>query len=236
MKTLKQWDSVVYLYNSNMGEEGDTFNKDLIEPTVLDLTGNLSDKIVLDSGCGSGYFSAKISAKAKKVIGSDFSLKFVNLCRKKYQKIKNLEFIQHDIINKMPFDDNFFDLIISKMVLQYVPKLNIFAAESYRILKSRGILIVAVDHPFNTQFYYAQQVVGKPNPRYGILNDYFDHKEHTKLSLWNKVNLTWYPKTVSDYILPFIKTGLNLADIHEIPEEKKGIRIPRVLALKFRKN
>ena len=36
-----------------------------------------------------------------------------------------------------------------------------------------------------------------------------------------KVELTWYPKTVSDYMLPFMKSGFFLSDIQELPEEKK---------------
>ena len=235
MKTLQQWEQAVSIYDQNMGEEGDSFNKNSIGPAVLSMLGNYKNKTILDSGCGSGYFTAFLAGKAKNVTGTDFSQKFVDVCNKKYGKIKNLDFVLHDVSKKMPFQEGTFDIIISKMVLQYVEDLNMFANESIRVLKKVGQLIVAVDHPFNTQFYYAQQVAGKPNPRYGVLNDYFDGRAHTKLSLWNKVMLTWYPKTMSGYITPFIKRGFSLVDILESPEEKNNIRIPRVLTTKFKK-
>jgi len=210
-------------------------NKEMIKPVILSMMGDYAKKMILDSGCGSGYFTAELAKKAKKVTGTDFSKKFVDICRKKYGNVKNLDFIQHDVAKKMPFEDASFDVIISKMVLQYVSQITTFAQESFRVLGKNGILIVAVDHPFNTQFYYAQQVAGKPNPRYGVLNDYFSRLEHAKLSLWNKVMLTWYPKTVGDYIMPFVKAGLSLFDIEELPEVKNGVKIPRILALKFNK-
>lgn len=235
MSTLQQWNSAIEIYDLNMGETGDSFNKNIIGPSVMEMLGDYMGKTILDSGCGSGYFAAQLAKKAKKVVGTDFSGEFVKLCRNKYHRIHNLSFEQHNVLEKMTYADNVFDVVISKMVLQYVPSIDIFAKETKRVLVKGGVVVVAVDHPFNTQFYYAQQVAGKPNPRYGVLNDYFHKGEQTKLSLWNKVELTWYPKKVSDYILPFIKNNLVLIDAHESEEIKDKIRIPRVLTFKLRK-
>lgn len=236
MGTYRQWDSNARWYDKNMGEQGDKLNKRIIKPIVLEMIGNISGKVILDSGCGSGYLAREFSQKAKKVIGTDFSSNFIKLCKKKYSKIVNLEFIQHDVVRKMPFNNNSFDIVLTKMVLQYIQQINAFAGESWRVLRIGGILFVIVDHPFNAQFYFAQQIAGKPNSKYPNLHNYFDKREQTKLSLWGKVKLTWYPKTISDYILPFIEVGFVLSDMREMPEEKNGIKIPRILALKFIKN
>lgn len=235
MKTLRQWDSSVDWYDKNMGEYGDGLNHNIIYPVINKLLGNISDKIILDSGCGSGYFAARIAQKAKQVIATDFSENFVKLCQKKYKEQKNLQFQLHDVTTPMSFANETFDVVISKMVLQYVADINTFAKESFRVLKKEGQLVIVVDHPFHSQFYFAKQLVGKPNPKYPNLKDYFDRGEQTKISLWGKVELTWYPKTVGDYVLPLIKAGFVLKDFQELPEEKKGIRIPRVLLLIFEK-
>lgn len=235
MKTLQQWNSSSDWYDKNMGESGDKLNNDLIFPVIEKLLGDISGKTILDSGCGSGYFSSYLAKKANKVIGTDFAEEFVKLCDKKYNNISNLSFRQHDVMEEVPFENELFDIIVSKMVLQYVPGLDTFATETKRILKKRGRLFIAVDHPFNTQFYFAQATAGKPNPKYSGLKDYFDSTEQKKLSLWGKVELTWYPKKISDYILPFIKAGLTLQDIIELPEQKDNIKIPRILILEFKK-
>jgi len=218
-----------------MGEYGDGLNHNIIFPVINNILGDCSNKTILDSGCGSGYFAARLAKKAKKVIGTDFAEAFVKLCEKKYKDISNVSFFVHDVTKEMPFDDGMFDFVISKMVLQYVSSLDVFACETKRVLNKGGRLIVAVDHPFNTQFYYAQALAGKTNLKYPHLKDYFDHAEQKKLSLWGKVELTWYPKMISDYIQPFIDGGLHLARIIELPDHSKEIKIPRILTLVFQK-
>lgn len=235
MSTLKQWNSSSDWYDKNMGEYGDGLNHNIIFPVINDILGDCSDKIILDSGCGSGYFAARLAKKAKKVIGTDFAETFIEICKEKYKGISNLSFQVHDVLKEMPFTDGVFDFIVSKMVLQYVSSLDMFANEAKRVLNTGGQLVITVDHPFNTQFYYAQAVAGKPNPKYPHLKDYFDNSEQKKLSLWGKVELTWYPKTISDYIQPFLDVKLNLVKIIELPEHNKEIKIPRILTLVFQK-
>src|SRR3989338_387302 len=173
MKTQSQWDSNVEWYEKNMGEEGDNLNRNIIRPLVLKMLGKLEGKTVLDAGCGSGYLTSELSKTAKKVVGADFSSKFIDLCKKKYSNITNLSFIEYDVTQKSSFEDESFNIILSKMVLQYVPQIETFANEVVRILKKEGQLLVIVDHPFNTQFYFAQQTAGKTNAKYPNLNDYF---------------------------------------------------------------
>jgi len=233
MKTKSQWNSAVDIYNEGMGEDGDVLNNALIYPVIIKLLGDFKNKSILDSGCGSGYFTAKLAVKAKEVTGTDFSESFIKLCKHKYITVSNLSFERQDVTEKMQFKDGSFDFVVSKMVLQYVKDIHMFAGESFRILRKAGHLIIAVDHPFNTQFYFAQKLAGSTNPKYKSLSHYFDRNEQTKRSLWGKVDLTWYPKTITDYIMPFIGNGFYLNTIEELPEEKKGIPIPRILILDF---
>jgi len=138
-----------------------------------------------------------------------------------------------DIADKFEFGNESFDIILCKMVLQYVESITLFAKESSRMLKNNGRLIVVVDHPFHSQFFYAQSLTGKQNPKYKHLENYFSKNPQEKLSLWGKVKLTWYPKTVEEYITAFLKVGLRLADIREIKEAIEGVDIPRILLLEF---
>lgn len=235
MSTLQQWDNSAGWYDQNMGETGDKLNNQIIRPAILDVIGNIADEKILDIGCGSGYFTAELARYAKSVVGTDFSKNFIDLCKKKYKNYKNLTFTQHDIKTKLPFADRDFDIVISKMVLQYVDHIDIFSKESFRILTNAGKLAVAVDHPFHTQYYFAQQEAGKPNSKYPNLKDYFSKDQSEKVSLWGKVRLTWYPRTVSKYINTFIMAGFNLLKIVELPEKNGGIIIPRILIFTFQK-
>jgi ubiquinone/menaquinone biosynthesis C-methylase UbiE len=237
--TNTQWQKAVGWYSGIMGETGDELNFELIRPTLLEILGDLKDKKLLDCGCGSGYLTHELSLVAETVVGTDFSQNFVDLCKEKYGHQNNLDFQLSDVTQKMRFEDNSFDVVLSKMVLQYVENINVFASESCRIVTKAGKVVIAVDHPFHRQFYYAQSLAGKTGPSFDGLNGYFSREAQTKTKIeknGNKIDLTWYPKTISDYIEPFIDAGLCLAKIKEIGEVREGITIPRVLFLEFKKH
>ncbi len=235
MGTHREWDSSADWYDQNMGEEGDPLNRTIIRPVVLEMLADTSQLTLLDVGCGSGYLTAELARRCRHVVGTDFSPSFVTLCQRKYAAITNLEFVESDVAAALPFGADAVDIVLCKMVLQYVPEIETFARESWRVLRRGGFLLLLVDHPFHAQFFFAQQVAGRPDSKYPGLADYFDARAHVKRSLWGKVDLTWYPRTVSDYLLPFLRAGLRLVDIRELPEEKAGVRVPRILVLKLGK-
>lgn len=232
--TLSQWNSSADWYDQNMGNEGDELNRTIIRPSILRVLGNLQGKTLLDVGCGSGYLTSELAKTATKVVGTDFAPDFIKICQEKYKNQQNLSFQVQDVAKEFGFPNESFDIVLCKMVLQYVDSIDNFAHESARLLKSDGKVVVIVDHPFNSQFYYAQSLAGKKNPKYEGLKDYFSREPQTKLSLWDKVELTWYPKTVADYMQPFTKAGLYLSDIEELAEIKQGTKIPRILLLGFK--
>lgn len=233
MTTQTQWNTSAEWYDQNMGAEGDHLNANIIKPELLSLLGDLDGRQVLDAGCGSGYLTSELANKAKSVVGTDFAPDFVELCQQKYSQRENLQFQQQDVTVPLDFENDSFDIVLSKMVLQYVPEIKTFANECFRVLKTSGHLVLVVDHPFHSQFFYAQSLAGKVNPKYEGIENYFSHQAHTKLSLWGKVELTWYPRTVSDYIKPFIDAGFGLETISELGETKDGVTVPRVLMVRF---
>lgn len=235
MPTLKQWNSSANWYEQNMGESGDNLNNKIIKPAILKTLGNLSGKKILDAGCGSGYFSKELAKKARSVAGCDFSENFIKICKEKYLNDKKLSFSQQNLEKKLLFKKEYFDVIVSKMVLQYIDNIDVFTKESFRVLKKTGEVVIVVDHPFHAQFYYAQKLAGKTNPKYKNLNNYFYQKPLNKISLWGKVKLTWYPRTIADYVNTFLGVGFNLSKIIELPGEEKDIIIPRILILVFKK-
>src|SRR3989344_7499473 len=118
--TLSQWNDSADWYNQNMGEEGDELNRTIIRPHALHVLGNLQGKTLLDVGCGSGYLTSELAKAAKKVVGTDFAPDFVKLCQEKYKNQPNLSFQDQDVTKDFVFPSESFDIILCKMVLQYV--------------------------------------------------------------------------------------------------------------------
>jgi ubiquinone/menaquinone biosynthesis C-methylase UbiE len=182
-------------------------------------------------GCGSGYLTAELAAHAMQVTGADFAPRFISLCQQKYKGRKNLKFVIQNVEQPFQFADTSFDVIVCKMVLQYVEKIRPFAGEAMRMLKPGGKLLIVVDHPFRAVYFNSQQQDGAANNP----SDYFSSQPKTKLSLWGKTELTWYARTTSSYVQLFIENGFKLVEMRE-PLAAPDSPIPfSVLALKFTK-
>lgn len=216
---IEEWDASADWYDTNMGALGDPLNRDVIRPALLDMIGDLAGRTVVDAGCGSAYVAAELARTAHRVIALDAAPRFVELCRQNYRDVPNLEPVLADVGARLPLGDATADVVLSKMVLQYVPEIDAFAREARRVLRPGGRLLVFVEHPFH--------------PKHRTPAQYFDRRPDRKLSLWGRVELTWYPRTVSDYVQAFLTAGFTLAEMRELVEEKDGAFLPRVLGLSF---
>jgi ubiquinone/menaquinone biosynthesis C-methylase UbiE len=102
---------------------------------------------VLDLGSGAGndcFVARAIVGENGKVIGLDMTKQMVSKARENCTKLnfKNVEFVLGDI-EKMPFDDNLFDVVISNCVLNLVPDKSKAFSEIFRVLKPGGHFCVS---------------------------------------------------------------------------------------------
>jgi len=105
---------------------------------------DFTNKIVLEIGTGRGtniLFLSKYS-KAKFIYGVEISPRAANFSRKmlKDHKITNAEIICRDMASVPEIKDNSVDLIISIAAFEHIMDLKAVLEESFRILKSGGIV------------------------------------------------------------------------------------------------
>ncbi len=102
--------------------------------------------ICADFACGTGYGSALLAAKAKKVIGIDKNRKVVEEIKKRYKKYRNIEFIEKDLL-KIDYHEKF-NFIISFETIEHFSKNNINKLFKifYRALVSGGVLIFSTPY------------------------------------------------------------------------------------------
>ena len=94
-------------------------------------------RLLLELGCGEGVLGERIKKESDcDVYGLDISLSGVNLAKKR-------GIIAHvsDLNERLPYQDNFFDLIFSDQVLEHVYQTDSLMSEIFRILKPGGTLI-----------------------------------------------------------------------------------------------
>ncbi|MNB79809.1 putative S-adenosylmethionine-dependent methyltransferase [compost metagenome] len=103
----------------------------------------VSGKKVLDAACGEGYGSYILSLSASQVMGIDIDEEAIRCASDKYQRT-NVSFITSGI-NKLPFNDSSFDVVVSFETLEHVSyEVQIhFMNEIKRVLTPDGVLIIS---------------------------------------------------------------------------------------------
>lgn len=94
---------------------------------------------LLDAGCGTGWFSQKALSYQAKVYSLDLGDKLLEKTAEKCDYKSKL--IKGDIL-ALPFQNNYFDIVISSEVIEHTHKPKKAIAELVRVLKENGILIL----------------------------------------------------------------------------------------------
>ena len=92
---------------------------------------------LLDAGCSSGKFSARFIQKGYDVYGIDYAEKRVNEAKQ-----NGLKAVVCDITKKLPFDDEFFDIVLAGELIEHVVDTDGLLSEFNRVLKTHGVLII----------------------------------------------------------------------------------------------
>jgi ubiquinone/menaquinone biosynthesis C-methylase UbiE len=103
---------------------------------------NPSD-VVMDFGCGPGFYTIELAKKAEKVIAVDLSPEMLKKAQDKAVKagVKNIEFLQSDGKN-IKVNDGSVDLILLVTVYHEVGESQTVLVEFRRILKPAGKLVI----------------------------------------------------------------------------------------------
>ena len=132
------------------------WNLDFIE--LMAKRWKLADvKLMLDVGCGMGHWGqmlAKFLSADAKMIGIDLETIWIENAKKRISKVSVL--CQTDylvgIAEKIPFPDNYFDMVTCQTVLMHVKDVSQAINEMKRVLKPNGLF--AVTEPDNFGFSF----------------------------------------------------------------------------------
>lgn len=132
----------------------------------------LKDKKILDIGCGSGYIG-KSFLKNNQVTFADINQKELDKIQDQKAIIKRI-----DLNRKLPFKDNYFDLIICADVLEHLENTDNIMKEFKRILK--GSLIITA--PAYSKLYGVHDKLINHYRRYDKI-DYINMAKENNLQL-----------------------------------------------------
>lgn len=121
---------------------------------------------IIDLRCGSGNDTLYIINKGKMVIPCDYSKNVVRNIKKNFPEINRVE--NFDMRERLPFEDNYTELVITDLSLHYFSEKVTFniLEEIKRVLKPNGLLLFRVNSTKDTNY--------KPDDRIKIEHNFYE--------------------------------------------------------------
>jgi 2-polyprenyl-3-methyl-5-hydroxy-6-metoxy-1,4-benzoquinol methylase len=219
----------------------------LIEvPYILELLGDPRGKKVLDAGCGGGFYSLWLSERRAEVLGIDASEQMIKIAKEKAsRKGLGTAFSIGDVAD-LKIRDDFFDLVLSTLVLMEVKELSKVTSELVRVTKNGGDIVISIEHPILTAGDWERESRQK---LFRKLDDYYT--ERMLEAAWEnerkeRFTFRYYHRPLQGYTQPFLERGCVLTHLIEPyphkaykilnPKEYEDAqRIPHFIILKFQK-
>lgn len=162
MNLATQYDNFAedFSHNHNIGENSNSLNRtdfygyiDFLKPGMK----------VLDVACGDGTDLLYYRNLGVEVYGIDASAEMIKLA---HSKVSDIPLVVGTFEN-MPYEDSYFDAVLSKYALMTSADMEPAFKEIHRILKPGGTMLYLVTHPFRQYFekrnpqadYFTQEIV-----------------------------------------------------------------------------
>lgn len=130
------------------GEHGQYFTEPHEDmPAVVDRLKSMNADKVLDLGCGSGRHTVYLAQNGFSVHGLDGSPNGIEIARQLLaEESLSADFQLQNMTERLPYDDDFFDAVISIQVIHHerIAAVKDVISEIHRVLKSAGLAFITV--------------------------------------------------------------------------------------------
>lgn len=209
---------------------------------LKDLFPDLTNQSVLDLGCGYGWHCKyAIECGAAEVLGIDLSEKMIGEAKKKNSDSK----ITYKVcgLDTYTYPAEFYDCVISNLVLHYIEDLDEIYQKVYKTLKAGGVFLFNIEHPIFTGSVNQDWIYdSEGNPEYWPIDRYFYSGERLTHFLGQDVRKQHH--TLTQILMGLLKAGFQIEAIEEavpapemrnLPEMINEMRRPMMLLVRARK-
>ncbi|NNE67110.1 MAG: class I SAM-dependent methyltransferase [Pyrinomonadaceae bacterium] len=235
-----EWEQMTPHWIKEMREGRNATREIQLDPPILDLCGDVTDKDVVDLGCGEGRFSRKLGAQGATVLGLDRSRTMIEAAMSIAGPAE--EYRVADVQNLSFLEDASFDLAISYLNQCDLPDFAANTKEVFRILKPGGVFVIANLHPMRSATgLWCKDESGKK--LHVTVDNYLEsEKRHWKIM---GVTITNFHRSLETYVMAYLDAGFKLERIEEpsvsnealeqYPELDDEQRVPNFILFKLRR-
>ncbi|MPZ49139.1 MAG: methyltransferase domain-containing protein [Dehalococcoidia bacterium] len=191
----------------------------LLDPVMLELSGPVEGKRVLDLGCGEGRFSRMLAQRGARVVGLDLIAEMVIAAQ---GRVSSAESYVQATAESVPFADSTFDLVVSYVSLVDIPDFRAAIHESARVLRQGGRFLVA-----NLNFASASLIPSWARDEDGRrlfmrIDRYAD--EYARVLEWAGVKILNWHRPLSAYMKAYLEADLLLREYLEPVPSDESLR------------
>jgi len=180
------------------------------EPALLEELGCVRGLRVLDLGCGDAALGRTLlDAGCERYLGIDASLKMVGAAQETLRGTTGE--VLHADMEEFLVPPAAFDLVVSRVALHYVEKLETVLEACGAGLSRGGRMIVTVLHPVITS--HDARPSGRQLRTNWVVDDYFVTGPREQQWLGEKV--LWHHRTIEQYVAGLHRSGLTLTGLRE---------------------
>ncbi|MGK2961858.1 MAG: class I SAM-dependent methyltransferase [Gemmatimonadaceae bacterium] len=160
------YDSIAAEYASKV--DSAPYNALYERPAMLSMLPGVEGQIILDAGCGSGWYAEQLAGRGAHVDAIDASASMAEFARERLERAAGAgRFTVQvaDLSERLPFEDARFAGALSALVLHYLIDWRPALREIHRVLQPGGWLLLSTHHPsadathFSTNDYFRTEHV-----------------------------------------------------------------------------
>ena len=215
-------------------ERAYNYNNLLEQPTMQAVMPDVSGKVILDIGCGAGYFAAKcVRDGAKRVIGIDISANMINEARSKYSD-EGLQFIQA-AFEDVELEPASVDIIVSSLAFHYMADFRALMEKISSVLRDDGELVFSCEHPIVTANKGGEDWVldEAGEIRHFAVDRYQEQGMRTQT--WIVEGVVMYHRSLSTIVNTMVECGLMVDQLVEPTPTEEAIALLPSLVKEFRR-
>ncbi len=200
------------IFNTYMARRSrpDNPNDTLEKPVITELAGELTNRRILDLGCGDAVFGREaLTQECHSYLGVEGSRNMVEAAHKNLAGTQGQ--VVHATLETWDYPAETFDLVLSRLVLHYIEDVDAVLKKVYQTLIAGGRFVFSVEHPVITSCDRAWQ--GNGLRQDWIVDDYF--LIGRRATFWLGGQVIKYHRTVENYFAGLQKAGFVVESVRE---------------------